>query len=194
MSFEEWENLRTKLSDGDRSAFENLYNSLWSKLYSIAFNYVRERETSEEMVQETFVKLWLKRRDLVRVNDIMGFAVRTLQFKVFDYFDSKAIEERYLSRAMKTSVLHVDDTNQQVEYDEMLSRLNDELEKLPDTTRTIFRLSRFNHFTNEEIASNLSLSVKTVEYHITQSLKHLRLRLGDLLSLLIGLWLLIRHY
>jgi RNA polymerase sigma-70 factor (family 1) len=188
MSSEEWSNIREKLSHGNRSAFDHLYNSLWSKMYATAFNYVRDKEISKEIVQEVFVRLWLKRSELSRINDITKFAMRTLQFKVYDHFDRQAIEKRYRMHAMTSTPSQVNNTHHQVEYDETLDRLNTELEKLPETTKTVFRLSRFNHFSNEEIAANLKLSVKAVEYHITQSLKHLRLRLSDLFILTLASW------
>lgn len=183
----EWTDVKESLAKGDQAVFERLYSSLWSKLYSAAFNYVRNKETAQEIVQETFIRLWNKRNRLVSVNDIGAFSMRSLQFLIYDHFDKKKIEQRFLKVASQNYPWHVDDAHQQVELEETFNLLNTEIEKLPDTTRTIFRLSRFDHFSNEEIAKTLRLSVKAVEYHITRSLKHLRLRLGHFLSISVAL-------
>lgn len=193
----EWNDVKERLANGDQAVFERLYTGLWSKLYSVAFNYVRDKETAQEIVQETFIRLWDKRKQLGSVKDIGAFSMRSLQFRIYDHFDKKQVEQRYLRVASKNYSWNVDDVHQQVEYDETFNLLNTEIEKLPDTTRRIFRLSRFDHFTNEEIAKTLRLSVKAVEYHISRSLKHLRLRLGNFLSISIALalafWQLLTH-
>lgn len=192
---EEWIEIRETVQQGDRSAFEHLYNALWSKLYAVAFNYVRQRETAQEMVQDTFVKLWEKREQLAIVNDITAFSMRTLQHRLYNYFDKRAVEERYLLAVSKASPRHVDNPQVQLEYEETYNLITREIQSLPDTTQKVFRLSRFHHFSNEEIAKTLRVSVKTIEYHISQSLKHLRIRLGNFHAISVtvtaALWLLL---
>ncbi len=82
----------------------------------------------------------------------------------------------------------VNNTEETVEYEETLALLNQEIARLPDTTRTIFKLSRFERYTNEEIARQMQVSAKAVEYHITVALKKLRLRFDRLIYILIMIW------
>ena len=187
MRREEWIKVRENVRLNDRLAFEQLYDGLWSKLYPVAYNYVRERGAAQEIVQDTLVKLWIKRERLQSVDDITAFSMRMLQHRIYDYFDKKAVQVNFLAKATPTANREMNNVYEHVEYEETFGLINSELDKLPDTTRKIFRLSRFEHFSNEQIASSLNLSVKTIEYHISQSLKHLRMRLGHFLTIFIAM-------
>lgn len=185
MTQEEWTSVKTGLKKNDEKVFESMYNHLWGRLYAVSFNYLRDKAIAQEIVQDVFVSLWVKRDRLDTVRDINAFTMRAVQNRVYDYFDKKAVEERYILTVSQSTKKLVNSTQHQIEYDETFNLITEEIEKLPATTKRVFRLSRFDRFTNEEIASNLQLSVKSVEYHITQALKYLRLRLGYILFLLI---------
>ncbi len=185
MSSEAWILLRKLVVEGNVSAFEQLYNALWSRLYSTAYNYVRDKAMAEEIVQEVFIKLWLKRDDLKEVNDICAFAIRAVQFRIYDFFDKRNVEAKYVRQVIERDEVMINNTHHLAEYNETLKRIEQEISELPETTRNVFRLSRFEQLSNEEISTRLKISIKTVEYHITQSLKRLRMKLGDFLLLLI---------
>ncbi|MDR3059682.1 MAG: RNA polymerase sigma-70 factor, partial [Prevotella sp.] len=68
--------------------------------------------------------------------------------------------------------------------DELATRIQNAIRELPDSYRETFELSRFGDMTNAQIAVTLSVSIKTVEYRISQSLKILRLKLKDYIALL----------
>lgn len=180
---EDWTLIKKEMAKDDRRAFARVYEELWSRLYSVAYNYLRERATAEEMVQEVFVNLWVKRQSLQTVDNITAFAMRSLQFQIYDYFDRKAVVDRYIKSKTASQKILPDTSHDQIEYDETLNLITKEIDNLPSLTQQIFRLSRFSQYSNEEIATHLQVSVKTVEYHITQSLKHLRRRLGFILSI-----------
>lgn len=178
---EDWTQIKKEMAKDDKKAFARIYEDLWSSLYSVAYNYLRERATAEEMVQEVFVNLWIKRQHLQTVDNISAFAMRALQFQIYDYFDRKAVVDRYIESKAASQKVTPDTSHHQIEYDETLTLITQEIDNLPSLTQKIFRLSRFSQYSNEEIANHLDVSVKTVEYHITQSLKHLRRRLGFIL-------------
>ncbi|HET7180142.1 MAG TPA: RNA polymerase sigma-70 factor [Chryseosolibacter sp.] len=178
---EDWTQIKKEMAQDDKKAFARIYEDLWSSLYSVAYNYLRERATAEEMVQEVFVNLWIKRQHLQTVDNISAFAMRALQFQIYDYFDRKAVVDRYIESKAASQKVTPDTSHHQIEYDETLTLITQEIDNLPSLTQKIFRLSRFSQYSNEEIANHLHVSVKTVEYHITQSLKHLRRRLGFIL-------------
>ncbi len=93
---EDWTQIKKEMAKDDKKAFARIYEDLWSSLYSVAYNYLRERATAEEMVQEVFVNLWIKRQHLQTVDNISAFAMRALQFQIYDYFDRKAVVARYI--------------------------------------------------------------------------------------------------
>jgi RNA polymerase sigma-70 factor (family 1) len=161
--------------------FERIYNSLWRKLYGVAYNYFRDKTAAQEIIQEVFVNLWLRRDHLSEINDLEAYLFRSVKNKIYDQFDKIASEEKLQKHLSLQLTEETNETKEEIEYTETLDIINHEIDRLPDTTKTIFRLSRFDRYTNEEIAGRLHLSGKAVEYHITRALKRLRLRLNQFL-------------
>lgn len=173
--------LKIKSDAMTEGEFEEIYDLFWAKLYSLSYNYFRDKTTAQELVQDVFVNLWMKRDNLSHVEDLSAYLFRSMKNRIYDHFDKMASQEKLMRNARSTFVEEVHSTEETVAYDETLELLNKEIDKLPDTTKTIFRLSRFDRYTNEEIASRMHVSGKAVEYHITLALKRLRLRLDHLI-------------
>jgi len=166
---------------------EEIYDLFWGKLYTLAYNYFRDQTTAQELVQDVFVSLWMKRTELGDVNDLSAYLFRCMKNKIYDQFDTISSRERLIKKATQQFSEENHNTEEAIAYEETLALLNQEINKLPPTTQTIFRLSRFDRYTNEEIATRLHVSCKAVEYHITLALKKLRPRLNHVIYFLIAL-------
>jgi hypothetical protein len=79
----------TALKEGDEKAFERIYNHYWQKLFSVAYNYTRSRETAQEIVQEVFVNLWLHREERTLRSGLQAYLYGAVRNKIYDYFDNK---------------------------------------------------------------------------------------------------------
>jgi RNA polymerase sigma-70 factor (family 1) len=161
--------------------FERVYNSLWSKLYCVAYNYFRDKTTAQEIVQDVFVNLWLKRESIQEIADLESYLLRSVKNKIYDQFDKIASQEKLRQQVALQVVEETDSTKEVIEYTETLELINHEIDRLPAKTKKIFQLSRFGQYSNDEIAGRLHLSGKAVEYHITRALKRLRLRLNEII-------------
>lgn len=175
------------LRAGSEVVFEQLYNRYWAKLFSVAYNYTRSRETAQEIVQEVFVGIWQHRSTLKIESSLKAYLLGAVRYKVYDYYDKQAVRERHTQYLVQQSH-KASFTEEEVYFNELQAMLTQEIEALPETTRRVFVLSRFDDFSVSQIARELHLSGKAVEYHLTKALKHLRFRLTKLLVL--GLWLL----
>lgn len=158
--------------------FERIYNSLWSRLYSVAYSYVRDVTTAKEITQDVFVNFWLKRESLPVIENLEFYLLRSVKNKIYDQFDKIASQEKLEKSIALQMTEATNNTQEDFVYAETLEIVNQEIDQLPVTTKTIFKLSRFDRFSNAEIAGQLHLSGKAVEYHITKALKKLRLRLN----------------
>lgn len=161
--------------------FERIYNSLWGKLYSVAYNYFRDKAMAQEITQDVFIHLWIKRDLLIEVRDLEAYLFKSVKNKIYDQFDKIASQEKLRKQLSLQIKEDTEATKEEVEYAETLDIINHEIDSLPDTTKEIFRLSRFDRYSNDEIAGRLHLSGKAVEYHITRALKRLRLRLNQII-------------
>ena len=158
--------------NGDISAFEEIYNRYWFQLYGVAFRQTQSKQEAEEMVQTVFERIW-KNRDNVIINNIGGYLTVSLRNVLIDFFRQK---ESFKKRSMPflNESFGINAGEEKVNHNQLINSIEEVLQQLPEKTQTVFRLSRFEDRSVKEIAIQLNLSEKAVEYHITRSLKLLR--------------------
>lgn len=179
-----------QLQEGDESAFTEIYQHFWSSMYAVTYNHVRDRAVAEELVQDLFANLWLKRSSLSIHSSLRGYLFTAIRNQIYDYIDKQTVRQRVHSQLYHTKQEAVYNTEESVNFNELTNELSTAIERLPLTARTVFYLSRYQYLSTQEIGQRLNLSPKTVEYHLTQALRLLRVQLKDymLLALLIALW------
>ncbi|MBN9386195.1 MAG: RNA polymerase sigma-70 factor [Chitinophagaceae bacterium] len=166
------EELLSLLRDDDETALSTLYDRYWDKLLSIAFKHSKDKSTSKEIVQELFISLW-NRRSTLQIDHLDSYLATAVKFSVFKLY------YREHGRADKLKLNAPSHENYTI--DEIISAkfleeyLNGIVETLPEKCRTVFKYSREQGMKIPEIAAQMGISEKTVEAHLTKSLKTLRL-------------------
>lgn len=161
------------------SAFKEIYTRYWKVLYGAAYKRLKSKEQSEEIVQELFTNLWVKRHTVNINNGLAPYLFTSVSHYVIDYYRKEMVREKY-KQAFK--VIHFNDADNSTEETILLKDLTEtiesEISQLPDKCRSVYELSRKEHKTNKEIALYLGISEKTVENHLTKALKRLQLGLS----------------
>lgn len=170
------------LHHGDALAFAEIYERYWWPLLQLASRKLGSREAAEELVQDLFTALWHKRAEH-RIQHLQPYLHAAVRHRVIDGLKARPPRAAYV--AYHATRLAQPDycTEEEVAADDLTGALQASLTQLPDHTREVFRLSRFEHQSVPEIAGRLNLSRKTVEYHLTRALKQLRVSLKDFLVL-----------
>jgi len=163
---------------GDVKAFEEIYKRFWFKLYNWAYAQTSSRQESEEMVQVVFERLW-KNRQTSHINNLGAYLAVSLRNSLYDLQRRKVSIKKYEQSQNISPVANT--TEEDLERKRLLETLEKTLRELPPKTEIIFRKSRFENLSVREIAADLHVTEKAVEYHITRALKLLRLRLKDFL-------------
>nr|WP_295922305.1 RNA polymerase sigma-70 factor [uncultured Dyadobacter sp.] len=167
------------LKSGNEAAFRKIYEKFWSPLYAAAYNHIRDRVMAEEMVQELFTKLWLKRDQLTIHTSLQAYLYKSIRHLIYDYIDKQQVRQRVheeiLSRGSEVSHM----TEETLDFRELELRLAEAVDELPQPAQAVFRMSRQEYLSPKEIAGRLNVSSKAVEYHLTRALRILRLRLKD---------------
>ncbi|WP_257668099.1 RNA polymerase sigma factor [Parapedobacter tibetensis] len=176
--------LLAKISKDDQVAFKELYKRYWKQCYQQVLRRSGDTMLAEDLTQGVFVSLWEKRKS-VTVNNVSAYLFTALRFRFITYLKSQIHEETYTSH----SLLEACDPPNSVEMAMRIKELNEAIDKgvamMSPKTKAIYTLSRTEHYSVKEIANKLNLSEKAVEYHITQSLKTMRLALKDFLPLIL---------
>ena len=152
-------------------AFESLYEKYWKRLYDFAKAKTRDTYVAEEIVQDLFVTLWEKRESL-QVANLQSYLFTAVRNKVIDYYKEKIFSE--LENIEPASA-----PDYPIFLDELEAAMQVAVSRLPEKTREIFLLNRFGNKTARQISVQLHIPERTVEYHITQALRALRVLLKD---------------
>ncbi len=173
------EPLPSGVREDDRRAFNHLYEQYASKLYRAAYQRLRDREVARELVQEIFTNLWLRRADLCIEKSLDRYLYRSLKYEVMNHFRAVAVRERYASQYRHSTSGRDEATLHLLSFNELSTRMEKEISKLPEKCRAVFELSRHQGYSTVEIAEALRISHKTVEAHVGKALKMLRTGLRD---------------
>lgn len=180
-------NLVTQLNEGNKVAFENIYDRYANDLYRFVFNRIRLKEVSEEIVQEIFVSLWSKRAEL-RIGSLSSYLYAASKYQMLTYFRSDKVRKKYAAEfALYLSERRDNSIEEFMNVSDLHSLIERAIQELPEKCREAFRLSRFEHFSIAEIAERMNISPRTVENYLTQALRHLRLSLGEFLAFMVWL-------
>ncbi|MCD0486701.1 RNA polymerase sigma-70 factor [Pedobacter sp. MC2016-14] len=163
---------------GDYSAFKTIYNKYWSILYASAYNVLRDKDSSMDIVQEIFIWFWEHRLNWT-LTSCKGYLLTAVKFKVANYIRNDKVRSTFFDQLADLQEVVADDINLMIEVAELRQFIDTFINDLPEKCREIFHLSRVGQLSNREIAEKLGISEKTVANQINTALNKLRKRLGS---------------
>ena len=169
----ELEDLIVRLKLEDREAFTALFYLYADKLHRFAKSYLYDSEEAEEIVQEVFLKIWLKRNAITDASTFDAYLFTIAKNLIFNVLKKKVHSNKY-KESLKNKPKFENSTDNQVIFNETEKMIKQAVEQLPKKRKLVFILSRKVGLKNHEIAEKLNLSIKTVETHMSLSLKHLK--------------------
>ena len=152
--------LTTLLSQSDEQAFNEIYLRYASQMYVYAFNILNKKAVCEDIVQNIFIDLWIRRAQ-VNIKNLSSYLFRAVKFQVFNHFRNKHFSNEELKRLNIIDISY--DASEKMEFDEFEKIILTIISKLPERRREIFLLSRFENKSNKEIAELLKISVQGVK-------------------------------
>lgn len=164
------------LQASDENAFRVLYQRYWKKLFTTACYKLKSKEAAEEIVQNIFVSLWEKRATL-QIESLENYLFIAVKYKVINYVESLMV--RQAGQKQLAGNTTDESTEATIMINDLHAAIQQALTQLPAKTREVFTMIRFEKYSVREIARHMNLTEKAVEYHITQSLKLMRVSLKD---------------
>jgi RNA polymerase sigma-70 factor (ECF subfamily) len=173
-SFIDEKELLMRIAAGDEDAFRQLFHSHYNKLAAFVQKLTRSHSTTEELVQDVFVKVWLHRSELNSIDRFESWMYVIARNHVFNHLKKTAREYQqqqvWLEQAESDNVATAD----QSDAVDMYSFIENSIEKLPPQQKKIYLLKRQSGLRNEEIAQQLNISMETVKKHFTLALRFIK--------------------
>jgi len=163
-----------RLKAGDESAFKTVFDTWFKKLYYFSFRYLKNREQAEEIVQETMLQLWVTRAKLdvqYPISPYLYTIARRLSLNSLRQMaTSKSASERHYANMKDT----VNTTEEALGLAELKRITEEALLLMPKQQQQVYRMSRNEGLSLDEIATILDIAKNTVKKHLSEALKVIR--------------------
>ncbi len=166
--------LLLRIARNDEHAFTCLFNYYKNKIYTIAYKLTESPAMAEEAVQEIFMKLWIKRRELPAVEHFSAWFYTVARNHMFTLFKRKAVSACREISEVDTAFLFTHDTEERVLLKETETIIKKALHALPPQQNRVYHLIKEKGYKKEEAAAFLNLSPETVKIHLAKAMKNIR--------------------
>lgn len=158
-----------------------------------AYSYVKDMDEAEDIYMDTMMRFWENRKELPDNLHISSYLLTAIKNRALNSLRQQNVRNdagQFLSdhrqRELNFRISSLEDCEPGELFAEEIRRIIDNtLRDLPEHSRKIFFMSRYESKTNKQIAQELHINIKTVEYHIGKTLKLLRTNLKDYLPLIL---------
>lgn len=162
------------MAKGDEKAFRQLFNHYWPHIYSVAFAFTKSIVLSEEIVQDVFLKVWLKRELLTPVKNFKGYLFTVARNHIYNELRKKSCEQAFAEYLEEYFIEISSLPEQQLFLKETQSLVDEAVAHLPVQQRTVYELSRKDGLDHSQIADKLGISKLTVKSHMNKALHVIR--------------------
>ena len=174
------------LRQDSKEAFSLLFQTYYTDLVLFCGNFIRDKDSCEDIVQSIFLKLWNDRKNIQIEISLKSYLLKAVRNSCLDEFRHIEIVRQYETE-FGSSALDNYDTENYILYSDLYAHLSRALEKIPDLYKEAFVLNRFEGLKYREIAEKLNVSERTVEVRVSKTLDLLRKQLKDFFIYLISI-------
>lgn len=165
---------------GDPHAFSSFFHLYYRPLCYFAQQLVNSQQDGEDLVKDTFLKLWQKHTDFDTPQNIKAFLYITTRNACLNFLRHMQVKESSRKELMYIEASKGEELvlNQMIRA-ELMQEIYSEIEKLPERRRDVFKMAYLEGLKNEEIAVQMNIAIHTVKEHKGKALYSLRLYFSD---------------
>ncbi|MGM9768505.1 MAG: RNA polymerase sigma-70 factor [Candidatus Cryptobacteroides sp.] len=162
-----------RLSQGDVNALDILYVAYASLVRNWCVSILKDSAEAEDLTQDIFIRIWNSRAEMREVRSFKSYLFRVTHNAVMNKIREKNVRMMF-ARSRSGDSLITEDSSGLMDTADLLGKINLSVEGMSELRKKIFKMSRFEDKTYQEIADTLGISPKTVQYHISCALAELR--------------------
>ena len=170
--------LLVEIAAGDEAAFRKLFSLYKERFYSVVFKMTRSDEVAEDIVQDVFMNIWRKRESLVDIDNPSSYFFTAVYRRVYHHYRKVALEKKLL-QVMPPIKEWVNTTEEMVMAHESKNLISQAIAKLPPQQQLVFKLSKQEGLSREDVATQLHISPNTVKNQLSSAIKFIRAFLGN---------------
>ncbi|MGV3765935.1 MAG: RNA polymerase sigma factor [Chitinophagaceae bacterium] len=166
-----------RIARGDETAFRQLMEQYRPRIYGSILALTQKTETAEELTQDVFLKVWQHREQLLSIENIGAYLYVSGRNQVISAMRKRILE--LAGEVPENTMENAPMPHEQLELKELGRWMENEIEKLPPIRKKVFKMSRGEGMSYDEIAASLQISRNTVRDHIVAALNFMRQRVAD---------------
>lgn len=163
-----------RLCEGDEKAFKIFFYQYKDAVYKYAILHLRDSNIAEDVVQEVFVRFWKRINQINPDQNVRSYLYTIARNVVFDELRKNIQFQDFSSYTLHTSKVGVNDSEDDVNYKELEGLYQHAIGLLPEQRQKIYRLSKLEYLTHDEIAALLNISKNTVRDQLVKGNKFVR--------------------
>lgn len=171
-------NIETALLKGlkksDHECFQQLFAKYSQPLYHFSLSYLKSRTAAEDVVQEVFMKIWRKRKEIDTGKSFQSYLFTIALNVIRKQFNKLSVSNQLKHDLLISFAENKETFDEKDNFQEMVDKMESLIRKMPERRRKIFRLKKLEGKSQKEIAVQFDITTKTVEYHITEAMKFLK--------------------
>ena len=168
---------------GDELAFEKIFRHYYAGLVLFATQYVMDEEDAEEIVQDFFVRVWQKKDQINDADTLKPYFFTSIKNRSLNFLYQRKHKSKMINEIVELSQNNLLYQPDVFVISDLQNAIRKAVASLPPKCREVFILSRINGLKNDNIAEKLNLSKRTVETHVSNALRQLRIELKDYTNL-----------
>ena len=166
--------LLSLLKQGNEQAFEKIYNSYSPRLFGNIFRMVKSESTAEEILQDTFLKIWHNRASIDLDKSFRSYLFRIAENKVYDFFRKATRDKKIRAQLFVIATEEYEHIEEMIYQKENALLLRKAIESLSPQRQQVFRSIKLENKSYEEVSRLLGISVSTISDHIVKATKAIR--------------------
>lgn len=165
------------IRSGDEAAFRLMFESWYQRLVVFSNKYLDDLEAARDLVQEFFAYLWENGDTIDIKTSLKSYLFEAIRNRSLNYIKFMAVRTRHKEKVLRQEMENQNSLEEMIDAAELEDKIIRLVAALPDQCRRIYTMSRGDGKSNPEIATELNLSIRTVETQISKALKTLREKL-----------------
>lgn len=170
--------LLQKVASGDRRAYTELYSQYLDLAYRTIYLFTKSESDVEELVQELFIKIWLKREMLLKVESFKAYLYSASRNLVIDFYRK---QKSFVGiNKIESELLSQPEQENELVYQEVSTFVEEAMSKLPQKRKLIFQMSAFQGMSLDEIAEKMGISKNVVKKQLYTARKSIKEHLSEI--------------
>ncbi|MBS1915397.1 MAG: RNA polymerase sigma-70 factor [Bacteroidetes bacterium] len=154
--------------------FKAVFEQYYQPLCNYAFNFLKDKDACEDIVQEIFLRIWEKKKNLIHSKEIRYYMFTAVRNNCLSFIENKKKSSALFTEDMGATLYQLPQDDKEAGPTDSLELIKKSLSLLPPRCKDVFLLSRIGKLSYKEIAAATGVSVKTVENQIGKALKILK--------------------